>query len=399
MTSAALNSRHHQPWPYNPLVALIREHSADIIAETITAYETENDFKATAFDLVIQTMIVACSYKPEEIWLSAGDDVAVVSELVEKDAVDMALEVLAAGIDGGTISLNKKLVAVIAADQLGKLHQLHELYKKDVNLPAYGDRALSAFGPDAELYKFQLTGESDGDEMCEAAAIEKISKTKVVFKPVDLKLSRAYIETFHYLHTVRDDDTLAFGAFVEGEEMPYAIVTYAPVGRKYKQDMLTAAGVGLDSTIELTRAWNCEYAPKNTMSLLYAYAHANIQQLFLRDGVESVTVITAVNPNLGFKGSAFRAVGFGLIGHKPTSFHYLVDPLGKHTFVTRRNLSNILNRVSGKTLHISAQFPLLPTKELAVHLNGTKRLPHVGDIYAVGVDEYYGAAPLISQTS
>jgi hypothetical protein len=230
----------------------------------------------------------------------------------------------------------------------------------------------------------------------QAVAIEKTSNEKVIFKRIDLQLSRAYIETFHYLHSVRDDDTFAFGAFVEGEEMPFAIVAYAPVGRKYKRDMLKAAGVELGSTIELTRAWNSEHAPKNTMSLLYAYAHANIQKLFLHNRKQTLTVVTAVNPNLGFKGSAFRAVGFSLIGHKPTAFYYLIDSAGNRTFTTRRDLSKALKKKNAAKIEYStAQFPLLSTKELAVHLRGSQRMQHVGAIYDIADSEYAQDMPAL----
>lgn len=380
--------RQHQPWPFNPLVSLIRQHSTDIIADTLAAYEAKHDFKASAFDLVVQTMIVACSYKPQEIWLSSGSAVTVACEFIEKDAADIALEVLSAAIDAGMVSLNEDLIARIAAGQLKKLHRLHAANKKKMDLPRYGDRALSNFGPNAELHKFQLLGSKN--QLCEAVAVDKNSGGKVVFRPVDLTLGKAYIETFHYLHTARDDDTLVFGAFVDGEEMPFAVVAYAPVGRKYKRNMLKAAGVvDLESTIELTRAWNSEHAPKNTMSLLYAYAHANIQQIFLHDRKQVLTVVTAVNPNLGFKGSAFRAVGFSLIGHKPTAFYYLSDSSDNRTFTTRRDLAKLMKRKSSKKPnHMTAQFPLLPTKELVVYLRGSQRLRHSGTIYDIADSEY-----------
>jgi hypothetical protein len=390
-------TKRRQPWPFNPMVSLIRQHSTEIIDNVLVAYEAKSSFKASAFDLVIQTMIVACSYKPEEIWLSDGEGVKTAHELIEKDAADMAYTVLDAGIENGTITLNEKLVKRIAANQIKRLHRLHKTHAKELHLPTYGDRALSAFGPNAELCRFQLVNSQDDGDVCEAVAVEKTSQEKVVFKRIDLALSKAYIETFHYLHSVRDDDTFAFGAFVEGEEMPFAVVAYAPVGRKYKLNMLKSAGVDLKATVELTRAWNGEDAPKNTMSLLYAYAHANIQKLFLLDRKQTLTVVTAVNPNLGFKGSAFRAVGFSLIGHKPTSFYYLVDQEGNRTFTTRRDLSKKLEGAkSVEVEYRSAQFPLLATKELAVYLRGSQRMQHSGAVYDIDEGEYIQDMPAIA---
>jgi len=394
MNDPLSNHPGQKPWPYNPLVTLIRLHSIEIIASTIEQYEKQHGFQASHFDLVIQTMIVACSHAPHEVWHAKNQDIAIATEYVQKGAPDMALDVLESSIKSGHISLNTELIQTIALQQAARLHKIHELHKKKNNLPMHKDNALKHFKPGAELKALKLVSIGDRDDTYEAVASEKTTGEKVHFRSIDLGLSRAYIESFHYLHAAREDDLMAYGAFYENESMPFAIVSYAPVSRTYKQNILTAAGIDPQKSLELTRAWNSEYSPKNAMSMLYGYAHANIQRERLKQNLEPPeAILTAVNPNLGFRGSAFRAVGFGLVGEKPTAYHYIVDKKGQRLFTLRRSLVSFLKKKPTNPRVRTSSLPLLPTKELAVILKGRKRFAPILDIiYSVSEVEYQSEA-------
>ncbi|WP_433203127.1 hypothetical protein ACQP1G_13520 [Nocardia sp. CA-107356] len=365
-------------------------HSTEITVDTVDRYEREHDFKASSFDLAVQVMIVACSYEPDDIWLAGNDNVVkIASELVTTGAADSALDVLEYAIEQGRVHLNMDLIAAIATQQITRLHRLHADRKEEFELPEHGDETLSPFPPGAEITGPLLMDDRFEGAAGGAVATEKFTGRKVIFRPIDLDLTRAYIESFHYLHTARDDDSLAFGAFVDKANSPFAIVSYSPVSRTYKKNILNAAGIDHRRALELTRAWNSEASPKNTMSMLYGYAHASIQRLSDGESVEQQAIITAVNPNLGFKGSAFRAVGFGLIGEKPTSYHYLVDENGQKAYLPRRSLTDISRMPSTSAQCVTAALPLLPTKELAVIMRGRRRLqPATNVIYRVSEAEY-----------
>lgn len=379
-----------EPWPYNPLVTLIRLHGTDVIADTVDRYRHDHGFQVSHFDLAVQVMIVSCSYEPDEVWLTDGDDVAIATELVAKGAPKEAGEVLEHALARGRVRLNTELIEDIAADQATRLHEIHAANQEEFDLPDHSSDVFAGFPRGAELVGQHLTRGGDAaDDGYEVVATEKLSRTKVVFRPVDLELSQAYVTSFHYLHAARGDDLLAFGAFVDGERLPFAIVSYAAVNRRYKQNILRAAGLDPGTSLELTRAWNSEFSPKNTMSKLYAYAHACILLLHQRQRQETQAIITAVNPNLGFRGSAFRAVGFGVIGHKPTMFHYLVDGVGRRSYVPRRALADLDRSAPGHARVATARLPLLPTKELAVILHGRTRLrPVTAVVYHVSAEEY-----------
>jgi hypothetical protein len=376
-----------EPWPYNPLTVLIRQYSTQIVIEEIENYALRYGFRVSAFDLALQVMIVACSYNPEEIWHCKSQDILIVSELIAKGEAREATEVMERAVGHGQIELNRKLIKEIAGQQIERLYRLQTPPFRQSSMLAHTD-------PDARLTLSRPAHPQAYRSSGYAIATEKLSGRKVILRSVNLALSKAYAENLHYLHAARDDDEMAFGAFLENEEMPFAWVSYAPVGRKYKQSLLRAAGIDPTASLELTRAWNHENSPKNTMSILYAYAHIILQEIWTKQSNTRIqAVLTAVNPNLGFKGSAFRAVGFGLAGEKPTFYYYVVDNLGRRSFILRRNLEVLLQHEPMQTKYVTSSFPLLPTKELVVILNGSKRSRPASGIYIVDEVEYRKEMP------
>jgi hypothetical protein len=234
------SSQYSESWPYNPLVTLIRLCSTDIIKDTIENYTYKNDFTANPFDLILQVMIVACSYSPQEIWLSKTNDVAIASELITKGAERDASEVLEFGIERERIRLNTKLIRSIARRQIARLHHLQTAHFHKVSTPTYPKWSL---GSDTATTSLKLTYVQTKSGIRKAKAKEMLSGQMVEFRQLDTALSRSCAEVLHYLHAARYEDELAFGAFLENEAVPFAWVSYAPVGREYKQRILRAAGV------------------------------------------------------------------------------------------------------------------------------------------------------------
>jgi hypothetical protein len=134
--------------------------------------------------------------------------------------------------------------------------------------------------------------------------------------------------------------------------------------------------------------------------MLYAYAHTTIQQMRLdQHSTKIQAVITSVNPNLGFKGSAFRAVGFRIVGEKPTAYYYLTDNLGQRSFISRRSLVDLLHCEPKTTKYTKALFPLLPTKELVTILDDPKRSRPITSVYSIGESEYSQEAPILADVA
>lgn len=365
------------PWSFNPLVVLIRDYGKESIKKTIKNYETEHGFKASTLDVFLQVMLVSCSYDPTEIWLGRSEQVQRASQMIHKGHTKEAIVVLQAGIENKQISLNKRLITSITSAQISKLNDLQNFQEKPL---AELNKLLVSFNNDS---RFILTKNDNKTQI-----IEKFSQRKIILKTFDPLVCNDYTKKFHYLHEGRIDDIFAFGTFFEGIPHPFAWVSYAPVGRIYKQHILRIARIDPQNSLELTRAYNFENSPKNTMSVLFSYAHEQMQKIWSdRYNRPLNAILTDVNPNLGFKGSGFRAVGFGLIGQKPTNYHFIINASGKREYVTRRNLQKYLNHEDMQ--YFTSKFPLLPTKELAVILNGKKRQkPLNNQMYDVNIAEY-----------
>jgi hypothetical protein len=199
----------------------------------------------------------------------------------------------------------------------------------------------------------------------------------IVIKKVPAEVSDLYGKGFHYLHSGRPDEAVAYGAYIEGEELPFAWVSYSAVDRGYKKDILRHLNVEPHRVLEMTRAWNATWSPKNTMSVLFSFAHDQIRAESKRRVDERTLdkpvagIITAINGNLGFKANAFNGVGFETIALKPANFSFLVEDDGSLTYMSRRQIVRRLGLSSTKELdghprYRANQVPLLPTNEMAV---------------------------------
>lgn len=141
--------------------------------------------------------------------------------------------------------------------------------------------------------------------------------------------------------------------------------------------MLNYLGVEPQRTVEMTRAWNSTWSPKNTMSVLFTFAHEQLAKQW-KDGMENgnkdkplAGVVTAINENLGFYANAFTGIGFDVVGLKPANFTYYKDEQGNLTYMSRRKLVERLGLHNEEELGDSPyfgtnQFPLLPTYEMVL---------------------------------
>lgn len=58
-------------WPLNPLLTLIREQIGDELSKIAESGEET----VPAFDLLLQVLLVVCSYKPQTVWLCSNRDI------------------------------------------------------------------------------------------------------------------------------------------------------------------------------------------------------------------------------------------------------------------------------------------------------------------------------------
>ncbi len=388
-------------WGVNGLVSGIRTVGQEIF-ESIVADERliDPENTPTEFDLSVQTMIQLCGYEADRIWLGDASIVADSVALINDGKGDEANQLLSKALQSGDIYLNTELVREIALGQIQRIKEFTAAhYNNEFYLPKFADPKTSPFdhpNPEVTSKGREIVTLDNGER--EIVIHERYSGKRIVLKRTQPEISKAYAKGLHYLHVGRDDEYKAYGAYLEGEQFPFAWVSYSPVDRSYKKEMLQFFGVEPHRMLEMTRAWNASWSPKNSMSLLFSFAHSELQEDFQR-GVDRkerdkplAGILTAINPNLGFRANAFNGVDFGIIGLKPAGFTYFVDESGETSYMSRRAIAKKLG-VPESELESDPRFtrnkvPLLPTNEMAVFFRGTKRYQLPGPIYRIPDNAY-----------
>lgn len=220
---------------------------------------------------------------------------------------------------------------------------------------------------------------------------EKHSGKRIIMRRTDLETSRLYAEELHYVHKAREDEVVAYGAYMEGQELPFAWVSYSPIGSASEQQIAEHAGREAERTLEMTRAWNTAWSPKNTMSVLFSYAHNQLQAASKTQSIDGVPadlggVITAINPNLGFSGMAFSGVDFGVVGLKPTNHKFLIEN-GVPIYMLRRDIARHLGTTVAELAqheqYSESSMPLSHTNVMMVLFDKSAREKPTPPIYVV----------------
>ncbi len=369
-------------WSSNPLISEFRAAARPIVLQHLEVYR---QIGVTEFDLVTQVMMHLAIYDPTQVWLGDAQVVHQVMDLIETERGDEAERLFSEALQNGKIWINEELAHYECERQVVKLADHYSNLSVNVDgvelaLPAQymGDPEMNPF-KDFERTEVSAKNrqyETDpitGEKVM--VAVEKYSGKKILLKSVRPEISYLYSVGFSNLHYPRSGETFVFGAYLEGDELPFAYSSYTPVTRTYSRNMLSHLGANPDNIMESARAWNSSWAPENTMSLLFAFAHemmkedrdAEIEAGVQEDPLEGV--FTSINPNLGFKAVSFRGVRFNVGGVKPTGFSYLRNAEGSADFMPKGEIKKKLGIESDDELQdhpdfMSNTIPFLPTVEM-----------------------------------
>ena len=360
-------------WEKNPLIFMARDAIASCVHDSNKETGMFNEL-----DVVLQSMLSLAYYKPIDVWANLGhqQDYAHALKAPYADGSHELISGLTVSIQSEDIILNQDLIKSVADMNYARAIKRQSTIEASESADIIGALSLDKrlFSSDAALTRKNREFMS-GERGRVMFVREKHSATPVVMKTVDLETSRFYAENFHYLHKAREDEAVAFGAYADDSPYPFAWVSYSPIGSSSERDIASLSGVNPETAFEMTRAWNTSWSPKNTMSLLFSYAHRMLQQN--KVGLEQVKVsgvVTAINPNMGFSGMAFSGVDFAVTGLKPTNHKFLIDEHGRPQYMLRRDISASLG-IPEESLNLSDRYsesnmPLLPTNVMAVIFDG-----------------------------
>lgn len=187
----------------------------------------------------------------------------------------------------------------------------------------------------------------------------------VYFKLISNDLANMFHRDLHYIHTPRSN--IAFGLFLNDEELPFSVLAIEKVDRPYKQNTLLLYGYDPRRCIEFTRLYSRPGVPHNTSSAMFGEAFAYIK----RNYPEIEAAISAFMPSYA-TGLSMLTGGFMIpILMKPTIHYfrdvYLMNKVVKEQVAKRRQRN-------GENL-LESTFPLLPTVELISPLKQPRFTP------------------------
>jgi hypothetical protein len=375
-------------WHSNPLSALTREAVVDAVRHSIAA---DGEPVANTLDVTLQTMLSLCHFSPTQVWSGSEATIRATDRAVQGfTSRGRAFSLFEEAVRAGEVRPRPDIVQCVVVRHLARQRKrerrLHAAWPQFLGVVRDSTRPFGAHAPVISMKNRMVTQDVHG--LQRVSIWERTSRARITFQVVSAQVSKLYANDLHYIHAARDDELVAFGAFVEDSPFPVAWVSYSPIGAQFERAVAARVRSDEHQVIEMARAWNAECAPKNTLSALFAHAHRQLQRLAQVGGLAGLEaklggVITAINPNLGFTGMAFRGVDFATVATKPTEHAFLIEdglPVYTLPHVAARVLGVDANALLHHPAYSESRTPLLHTNLMVVLFDGTGRRRPLGPV-------------------
>lgn len=148
----------------------------------------------------------------------------------------------------------------------------------------------------------------------ERAAAGELHKIDWSVLEADEGLARIIHERFHYIGAFRPGRH--FALYCRGLKIPAALATVSDMDIKSLKALLPKSAQ--ENSRVLSRVFAFRWAPQNSISFLLGA----ITRL-LRKESETNSIVTWINPNLGFRGVSYRASNWELLGFQQVRYRYV----------------------------------------------------------------------------
>lgn len=367
------------PWLLNPVMSLAKSRLETLIENEKIPSELAK------FDLLMQCLLHLPSYYPQEIFLNwSNKDSEDLHAYLQRD-ISPESNVLA------DKKLNDSVLLKIITDETDRLLEIYSGIKYPVPFsdnPVFPDLACKMAVDKSSTAYFN-------EDICRRLVIPLHGTPHILmFKPVSREIGAEYSYQMHYLHSPRYDEFMGFGAFLDNLPYPIAWVSYAKHDRLYKKELLEHIGLESHNVLEMTRAWNAPWAPKNTMSTLFNYSAKELRTIWENMETKGVTdkslvgISTTINPNLGFTGKSFSGASFVTTALRPATLTYYKEKDSAPVYITRREAEIIKNNSSSGAV-FDARIPQLPLNEMIlVYAPKMQEKILNGKIYKINPESY-----------
>lgn len=171
----------------------------------------------------------------------------------------------------------------------------------------------------------------------------------VELREMPLEYAFGIHEHLHYIHAARGN--LAFGLFLDGDDIPFSVQAVSKIDRTYKEEALLLAGYNPASCLEFARLFSRPGTPLNTSSFIQSAVRD-----YLRKKYHQLQAITTSFMPAYASGKSMICSGLNecLLAKSLSHQFFYHDGLPVHK-VRRRQVENPVR---------TTQIPLFPTLEL-----------------------------------
>ena len=136
--------------------------------------------------------------------------------------------------------------------------------------------------------------------------VRKFALAELTFEPITAANAEAVFSSLHYLRSARPG-SLNFALLDPVDGLPVSLCSVSPLEwRRVGGQIHAQFGIPLQRTWDVSRVYSCDAAPPNAISYLLARVRSSLR----RSSNDIDLLITAVDPNLGFTGSSYRAANW-----------------------------------------------------------------------------------------
>jgi len=183
------------------------------------------------------------------------------------------------------------------------LMQIPRIAEEDGSI-AYADLNDEVHGMAMNLQADMRGFKSDGGQW--PTSVDRVSE--LVFGPLDPPMAGAIFGHLHYLRSYRKD-SIGYALFHPQTHLPLVACTVSPLQwENLAQLILQNIGVPQEAVMDVSRVFAFEQAPKNSISALLSRVRLDLRQ----NHPEIELLSTAVDQNLGFRGSSYKASNWQL---------------------------------------------------------------------------------------
>jgi hypothetical protein len=178
--------------------------------------------------------------------------------------------------------------------------------------------------------------------------VRVLDKPDATVRACEPEVAREIHERFHYIRSYHPGRVHLALYLQSHPRIPAALASISSMDIKHL-DWLFASADEKERVLVLTRLFAFDWAPRNSIS----YLLGQVCRWTKRNLPKVTTLLTYINPNLGFTGSSFLAANWRPFLEKPVAYSYFQD-----TYITHRRLSSLpasaLTRVTRSLYELEA---------------------------------------------